>query len=142
MSGKNLSRFANCASLFIEGSEVLLATSLKARTLGLAYLDYSHARPLLIPGCRSVHTFAMRFTLDLVFLTWPPTFEQTATVIATTSALRPNRLATCLRAKAVLEIPSGSDLSLRGVNFGRSQLIEIDGGSNYERNRSEDDSDR
>ena len=51
------------------GREVPVATGFRARLLGLACLDREEAGPgLLIPRCASVHTFGMRFALDLVFL--------------------------------------------------------------------------
>jgi hypothetical protein len=40
-----------------------------SRLLGLALLDRERAGPgLLIPRCRSVHTFGMRFALEVVFI--------------------------------------------------------------------------
>lgn len=51
------------------GREVPVATGPRARLLGLAYLDREEAGPgLLIPRCFSVHTFGMRFPIDIVFL--------------------------------------------------------------------------
>jgi len=49
--------------------EVRVAVGTRARLLGLAHLDRDRVGPgLLIPRCASVHTFGMRFALDLVFL--------------------------------------------------------------------------
>src|SRR3954447_20086873 len=48
------------------------ATTLRARLLGLAFMPPpppEHA--LLIPHCRSVHTFGMRFPIDITFLAEP-----------------------------------------------------------------------
>jgi hypothetical protein len=51
------------------GREVPVATDLRARLLGLAHLDLDEAgEGLLIPACSSVHTFGMRFALDVVFI--------------------------------------------------------------------------
>lgn len=51
------------------GLEVAVAVDFRSRLLGLADLDRAEVGAgLLIPGCASVHTFAMRFDLDLVFL--------------------------------------------------------------------------
>jgi len=53
----------------IGGLSVPVATGLAARLLGLAALDRHRAGPgLLIPRCASVHTFGMRFALNLVFV--------------------------------------------------------------------------
>lgn len=51
------------------GATYPVATTRRARFLGLAYLDREQAGPgLVIPGCRSVHGFGMRFPLDVCFL--------------------------------------------------------------------------
>jgi uncharacterized protein len=72
-----------------------------ARLLGLALLDRERAGPgLLIPRCRSVHTFGMRFALDVAFL------DRTGGVISRRSAVPPGRFAVDRRAAAVLELPA------------------------------------
>jgi uncharacterized protein len=56
---------------------------------------------LLIPRCRSVHTFGMRFPIDVVFLDrhgWP---------IRINRNVPPGRLITCRRAAAVIETKAG-----------------------------------
>jgi uncharacterized membrane protein (UPF0127 family) len=84
------------------GLEVRLAHGPRARLLGLAYLDREDAGPgLLIPRCASVHTFGMRFPLDLYFLGGP------GEVIAVRRSVPARRLAFCGRANAVLELPAG-----------------------------------
>ncbi|HEX6688474.1 MAG TPA: DUF192 domain-containing protein [Solirubrobacterales bacterium] len=51
------------------GLEVPVASGAAARLLGLSHLDLAQAGSgLLIPRCAGVHTFGMRFALDLVFL--------------------------------------------------------------------------
>jgi uncharacterized protein len=82
---------------------VPVAVSRRARLLGLALLDRRRAGAgLLIPGCRSVHTFGMRFALDLVFLD----FELRP--IAFRRSVPPGRFAFERRAQAVLELPAGA----------------------------------
>ena len=50
-----------------------VAESLAARLLGLAFAaGLPEGRALLLPRCRSVHTVAMRFPIDIAFVTWPP----------------------------------------------------------------------
>ena len=79
-----------------------MALSRRARLLGLALLDRRAAGAgLLLPGCRSVHTFGMRFPLDLVFLD----FELRQ--ISLRRAVPPGRIAFERRAQAVLELPAG-----------------------------------
>lgn len=81
--------------------EVPVATTRTARLLGLALLSRERAGAgLLIPRCRSVHTFGMRFELDLLFL------DQAGTVLELRRAMRPGRIADCRGAVAVLELPS------------------------------------
>lgn len=49
-----------------------MAVRLAARLLGVAGTDPRPGRGLLIPRCRSVHTFGMRAPIDLVFVTPSP----------------------------------------------------------------------
>ena len=57
---------------------------------------------LLIPGCRIVHTFGMRFGLDLVFL-------GASLLPVRRLHVPPRRIAFERRAKAVLELPVAVD---------------------------------
>ena len=85
------------------GREVRLACGLRARLLGLAALDREAAGGgLLIPCCASVHTFGMRFALDLYFL------DGRGEAIGARLALPPKRFAFCRGASAVLELPAGT----------------------------------
>lgn len=82
------------------GREVPVATGPRARLLGLSHLDLDDAGPgLWIPRCASVHTFGMRFALDLVFLN--PEGEP----IAVRRAVPPRRFVSCRSSFAVLELP-------------------------------------
>ena len=90
------------------GLEVPVARSHRARLLGLALLRRAQAGPgLLIPRCRSVHTFGMRFALDLVFL------DLDGRRLRAVPEVPPFRVVACRGAAAVLEIPasvcSGTD---------------------------------
>jgi uncharacterized membrane protein (UPF0127 family) len=85
----------------ILGVEVPIATTRRARLLGLSYLDREEAGPgLLIPHCRSVHTIGMRFPLDLVFL------DPGGLVLDLKRAVGPGRRFRCPSAARVLEVPS------------------------------------
>ncbi|MGK2933127.1 MAG: DUF192 domain-containing protein [Solirubrobacterales bacterium] len=65
----NSSRLANLPRQTVAGVAVPVATSVSSRLLGLSHLDSGRAGTgLLIPGCRSVHTFGMRFAIDIFFL--------------------------------------------------------------------------
>lgn len=83
------------------GHEVRVARGGQARLLGLAHLDRREVGAgLLIPRCASVHTFGMRFALDLYFL------DRRGEVVSVRLAAPPRRLAFCRRASAVLELPA------------------------------------
>jgi uncharacterized membrane protein (UPF0127 family) len=94
-------RFRSLGQTAILGFEVLVASTLPSRVLGLALLRRDRAGPgLLIPRCRSVHTFGMRFPLDVVFL------DGAGRVLELRRAIPPNRVVRSPGAIAVLELPS------------------------------------
>jgi uncharacterized membrane protein (UPF0127 family) len=102
---RRLARLPRCLVL---GHEVAVAGGFRARLLGLAGLRRERAGAgLLIPRCASVHTFGMRFPLDLVFL------DRDARPLAVCLCVPPHRLARHRGAAAVLEIPSGRGESSR-----------------------------
>lgn len=95
------SRLRRLPGVTVLGLEVPVATGLRARLLGLAFLDRADAGPgLLIPRCASVHTFGMRFTLDLCFL------DGTGRLLAARRGIPARRVISCRGAHAVLEIPA------------------------------------
>lgn len=83
------------------GLRVFSAHSFRARLLGLALLE---AVPpdcaLLIDRCSSVHTFGMRFPVDLLFL------DEEGEVIRVEARVGPWRIVRCAGAAAVLETPA------------------------------------
>jgi hypothetical protein len=84
----------------LEGHEVPTAVGF-ARLLGLAWLDRDQAGAgLLLPRCRSVHTFGMRFALDVHFL------DASLETIALVRGVGPRRIVSHGAAKAVLELPA------------------------------------
>jgi uncharacterized protein len=93
----------------VQGREVPVAVGFRSRLAGLAGLQRDEAGAgLLIPRCSSVHTFGMRFALDVFFL------DGRGEVVTVRREVRPCRFASDRRAAAVLEIPSG-----RGESFPR-----------------------
>jgi len=83
-------------------SEFPAATGFRSRLLGLAWRDRSHAGSgLLIPRCSSVHTFGMRFEIDVYFL------DRAGRVLSVRRRVPPRRILWCRGAAAVLEIPAG-----------------------------------
>jgi uncharacterized protein len=74
-----------------------------ARLLGLALLDEPpQGRALLIPNCRSVHTFGMRFALDLLFV------DGRGRLVRLDRGVPVRRVRGCRAAHAVLEAPAGA----------------------------------
>lgn len=83
------------------GRRVRIAAGAPARLLGLALLEFEEVGAgLLIPSCSSVHTFGMRFALDLVFL------DRGGEPCSVRCGVPPRRLVSDRRASAVLELPS------------------------------------
>jgi uncharacterized protein len=83
------------------GFEVPVATTRRSRLLGLALLSRERAGAgLLLPRCCSVHTFGMRFPLDVLFL------DAEGRVIDLRRAVPPGRFVHSPGAVAVLELPS------------------------------------
>ncbi len=77
---------------------VFVAEGFRSRLLGLALLrDVPHSHALLIPRCSSVHTFGMRFDLDVTFL------DAEGRTLHTTWDVRPGRVVRHRGAAAVLE---------------------------------------
>jgi uncharacterized protein len=76
------------------------ARGFRARLLGLAFLD-SYDSALLIRRCRSVHTFGMRFPLDLVFV------DRDWRVVRLVRDVGPRRIVSCREAVAVIEVAAG-----------------------------------
>lgn len=102
-------RFLNQPSAEVCGRSVPVALSRRARLLGLALLDRGVAGTgLLLPGCRGVHTFGMRFALDLVFL------DFNLRPVASRRAVPPRRIAFERRAQAVLELPASEPVRQGG----------------------------
>jgi uncharacterized protein len=84
------------------GRTVPVAGDFSSRLLGLAGLSREEAGAgLLIPRCASVHTFGMRFALDLLFL------DRHERPLACRLQVPPRRLLWHRGAVAVLEIPAG-----------------------------------
>ena len=77
--------------------EIQVARSPLRRLLGLALRRRPPTRALLLPRCRSVHTFGMRFPLDLIWL------DRDGRVLRVDEAVPPWRVRSCRGAAAVLE---------------------------------------
>ncbi len=61
---------------------------------------------LMIAPCNSVHTIGMHYAIDVVFT------DRDGTILAIRAALAPYRMASCLRANRVFELPAGRAAAL------------------------------
>lgn len=94
----NLSR----GTVLAEEAEVAEAPSSRRRGL-LGREDLPEGGGLLIVPCRQVHTFGMRFPIDIIFV------DEALRVARSVERLRPGRLSPfVLRSRAVLELPPGT----------------------------------
>jgi uncharacterized membrane protein (UPF0127 family) len=77
-------------------------TSEKRRTGLLKRVKLDPGEGLWISPCESVHTFFMRFAIDLVYL------DRKRLVRKVRHAVPPWRLSACFTAHSVLELPAGT----------------------------------
>jgi uncharacterized membrane protein (UPF0127 family) len=89
--------------------QTLLAESLEVADYGPRRRKGLLGRERLMSGeglwiipCEAVHTFGMRFPIDLVYL------DRRHRILKTRSHVRPGRLSACLSAQSVIELPSGT----------------------------------
>jgi uncharacterized membrane protein (UPF0127 family) len=92
------------------GHRVPVATDRRSRLLGLALLDRPQAGPgLLIPHCASIHSFGVRFALDVYFLDAEGGCRRVERQVPA------GRILACRGAAAVLEIVAeGGESALPG----------------------------
>ena len=89
-----------------------LADSPLTRLRGLLGRDgLDPGEGLLLRPASSIHTFFMRFPIDVVFL------DRALVVVAVADRIEPWRAASQRGAKAVLELPAGES-SRRGISVG------------------------
>ncbi len=90
------------ARYMASGLVVHEAVSLRARLLGLAGLPSLPAgHALHLPRTRSVHTFGMRFALDLVWC------DTAGRVVRVDAHVGPRRFRGCRGARSVIEVRAG-----------------------------------
>jgi hypothetical protein len=92
-------------------------TSAKRRTGLLKHERLEPGEGLWIVPCESVHTFFMKFPIDLVYL------DKRRKVRKARSAVRPWRLSACLLAYSVLELPAGT-VEQSGTQVGDELAID------------------
>ncbi|MGO8758978.1 MAG: DUF192 domain-containing protein [Terracidiphilus sp.] len=101
----------------------LLATRLEAARSSAARRKGLLGRDRIEPGgglwiapCESVHTFFMRFPIDLVYL------DRRNRVKKVRHSVAPWRLSACLTAHSILELPAGT---IRETRTERGDTVEI-----------------
>jgi hypothetical protein len=86
---------------------VAIAVRPSARLAGLAGMRELPPRTgLLIPDCRSVHTYGMRFALDLIWL------GEDGAIVDVSGGVRPGRVVRLGHARAVVETRRGDGAQL------------------------------
>lgn len=71
------------------------------------FKSYPYEEALLLDNCSAMHTFFMRFPIDVIFL------DKDENIIKIHHSLRPWRLCFCAGAYYVIELPAGK-ASLNG----------------------------
>lgn len=98
-----------------DGLVVIEAKTHKARRRGLSRLDaLDPAHALHIPQTPSVHTFGMRFALDLIWL------DAEGHTVRVDRHVPPWRTRLCLRARSVVETNAGQADVFLAAGIGRA----------------------
>ena len=92
-------------------------TSEKRRTGLLKHTGLAPGEGLWIKPCESVHTFFMKFAIDLVYI------DKQQKVRKARKAVPPWRLSACLSAHSILELPAGT-IERTGTQAGDELSIE------------------
>jgi uncharacterized membrane protein (UPF0127 family) len=89
-------------SVVLADSADLADTSEKRRTGLLKHTELKQGKGLWIVPCESVHSFFMKFTIDVLYL------DRAKKVRGMRPNMKPWRLSACLPAHSVLELPAGT----------------------------------
>ena len=111
-------RLINQTKNTVISENVCMATSLSQRAKGLlgkARMEKGEA--LVIDPCNSIHTFFMRFPIDVLFV------SKDHVIVKTVTAIKPFRLKAAAAASYVVELPAGTAL-LTSCEAGDSLRLE------------------
>jgi uncharacterized membrane protein (UPF0127 family) len=103
-------RVRNQSRNTVLGDRVGIADTSATRRTGL--LKHSRLEPgegLWIAPSEAVHTFGMKFSIDVLFL------DKKRKVLKIRSDMVRSRMSICLRAHSVLELPSGTAAAMKTV---------------------------
>jgi len=114
-------RVSNLTRQTVLATSMELANTDAKRRKGLLGRDgLSSGGGMWICPCEAVHTFWMRFPIDLVYL------DRKNRIRKLVSEVRPWRLSGCLRAHSVIELPSGT---IRATQTQPGDTLEFSAGS-------------
>lgn len=99
-------------------SAELADTSAKRRTGLLKHTELKQGQGLWIVPCESVHSFFMKFTIDVLYL------DRAKRVRAIRREMKPWRISACLPAHSVLELPAGT-IQMSGTEKGDQLSLEL-----------------
>jgi hypothetical protein len=111
-------RLRNVTRGTVLGEAIDIADTSAKRTAGL--LKRKELRPgegLWIVPCESVHTFFMKFALDLVYI------DKKNVVRKVVGNVRPWRVSLCLMAHSIIELPVGA---IAGSGTGKGDRLEFE----------------
>jgi uncharacterized protein len=109
------------------GADIDVAdTSAKRRTGLLRHSGLAPGEGLLIAPCEAVHTFGMKFPIDVVFL------DKAKRVVKVSPHLRRSRIAFRLRAAYVLELPAGTIAQTGTIKGDQLDLLPLSPASSPE----------
>jgi uncharacterized membrane protein (UPF0127 family) len=93
----------NSTRSVVLGDRVAVADDSRTRRTGLLkHTSLERGEGLWIAPCEAVHTFGMKFVIDVVFL------SRKKKVLKIRKNMPKRRVAICLRAHSVLELPAGT----------------------------------
>ncbi len=95
---------------------LLAGNSRERRTGLLKHASLPAGEGLWIVPCEAIHTFGMKFPIDILFL------DRKRKILKTRNAIVPRRFSVCLRAHSVLELPAGT---LLGTGTEAGDTLEI-----------------
>jgi uncharacterized protein len=100
------------------GARIEIAGTAGRRNKGLlGRTGLNSGEGLWIVPCEAVHTFAMKFAIDLLYM------DKAHRVVKVRHAVRPGRISGALRAHSVIELPAGT---LAATQTQRGDQLQLD----------------
>lgn len=123
MKSPSGSRLVNSTRMTVVAGRLVYASDNKEKRRGLlGRRSMEDGEALVLPGCRQVHTFGMRFPIDVAFV------DGNGVVVLTCGGLRPWRLTpVSWRSEAAIEMACGM-LRRTGTAVGDELVVVTDTG--------------